>query len=846
MSLSAMEASLYEQVTTYVREEMNRADNLDSKKKNNVGFALTMLQRRLASSPEAIYQSLKRRRKRLEDRLEETKLMARGEAARKDHVAETLGEYNVKRKIDIPENYDELDEDLSAEDYEILTEQVLDQATAAETIPELEAEILSLKDLEYQALSVVQSGNDKKWEELSFLLQDKPEMFTASGARRKLLIFTEHKDTLNYLVSRIGDMLGNENAVRTIYGGTNRDERRKVQEEFRNDPEVVVLVATDAAGEGVNLQNANLMVNYDLPWNPNRLEQRFGRIHRIGQTEVCHLWNIVAAETREGEVFKKLFDKIEIEKEALGGKVFDVLGEAFDNVSLKDLLVDAIRYGEAPETKAKMNEVIDGALDAENLKEILRRNALVEQHMGLEELYAVKEEMEKAEARKLQPYFIRAFFTEAFQNLGGEMRNRESGRFEVRHVPATIRERDRIIGETRTPVLRKYERICFEKQHVRQQGKPMADMIHPSHPLMHASTDIVLQAHRSKLKQGAVLVDPNDDGTEPKVLFMVNHTVREGGNSTDIASRRLQFVEIDEKGEAINAGWAPHLDLQPIDDYDHKLISDVLNASWLNNNIEVLALNHASQQLVPEHYGEVKGRRERQADKTLAAVNERLVKEINYWSDRYIKLKDDVNAGKQPRMQPEMARRRVDELTARLEQRKTELEALKNVVSSTPVVMGGALVIPQGLLAHRKGETQFSVDAEARSRVERIAMDAVIDVERSFGFEVKDVGAEKCGWDVTSRPPANADGSIQSDRHIEVKGRAKGQSTITVSRNEIIYGLNQGDKFMLAIVIVDGENFEGPYYVKTPFTAEPDFGVASINYDLSDLLSKAVAPEQTI
>ncbi|HDY8039951.1 TPA: DUF3883 domain-containing protein [Vibrio vulnificus] len=844
--LSPMEASLYEQVTTYVREEMNRADKLDSKKKNNVGFALTMLQRRLASSPEAIYQSLKRRRKRLEARLEETKLMAHGQTVRKDGVAETFGEYSVKKRIDIPDNFDELDEDLSAEEYEILAEQVVDQATAAETIPELEAEILILKDLEYQALSVVQSGNDKKWEELSYLLQDKPEMFTASGARRKLLIFTEHKDTLNYLVKRIGDMLGNENAVRTIYGGTNRDERRKVQEEFRNDPEVIVLIATDAAGEGVNLQNANLMVNYDLPWNPNRLEQRFGRIHRIGQTEVCHLWNIVAAETREGEVFKKLFDKIEIEKEALGGKVFDVLGEAFDNVSLKDLLVDAIRYGESPEVKAKMNEVIDGALDAEHLKEILRRNALVEQHMGLEELYAVKEEMEKAEARKLQPYFIRAFFTEAFQTLGGELRSREAGRYEVRHVPAAIRERDRVIGETRTPVLRKYERICFEKQNVRQQGKPMADLIHPSHPLMHASTDLVLEAHRAKLKQGAVLVDPNDDSIEPKVLFMVDHTVREGGGTSDVASRRLQFVEIDEKSNAINAGWAPHLDLQQIDAYDLKLVSDVLNSPWLNNNLEALALNHASQELVPEHYAEVKDRRERQANKTLAAVNDRLVKEINYWSDRYIKLQDDVNAGKQPRMQPEMARRRVDELTARLQQRKTELEALKNVVSSTPVVMGGALVIPQGLLAYRKGETQFSVDAEARSRVERIAMNAVMDVERSFGFEVKDVGAEKCGWDVTSRPPINADGSICTDRHIEVKGRSKGQSTITVSRNEIIYGLNQADKFILAIVIVDGDEFEGPFYIKTPFTVEPDFGVASINYDLSDLLSKAVSPEQTL
>lgn len=844
--LSPMEASLYEQVTTYVREEMNRADNLDSKKKNNVGFALTMLQRRLASSPEAIYQSLKRRRKRLEDRLSETKLLARGQAAQRDGVAETLAEYNKRHKIDLPDNFDELDEDLSAEEYEMYSEQVVDMASAAETIPELEAEIASLKDLEYQALSVVQSGNDKKWEQLSYLLQDEPEMYTQSGVRRKLLIFTEHKDTLNYLVKRISDMLGNDNAVRTIYGGTNRDERRKIQEEFRNDPDVIVLIATDAAGEGVNLQNANLMVNYDLPWNPNRLEQRFGRIHRIGQTEVCHLWNIVAAETREGEVFKKLFDKIEIEKEALGGKVFDVLGEAFDNVSLKDLLVDAIRYGEAPETKAKMNEVIDGALDQEHLKEILRRNALVEQHMGLEELYAVKEEMEKAEARKLQPYFIRAFFTESFQTLGGEMRNRESGRFEVRHVPAAIRERDRVIGETRTPVLRKYERICFEKHHVRQQGKPMADMIHPLHPLMHATTDLVLQAHRPKLKQGAVLVDPNDDGLEPKVLFMVDHTVREAGNNGDVASRRLQFVEIDEKGNAINAGWAPHLDLQPIDDYDRKLVGDILQSPWLNNNLEGLALNHASQQLVPEHYNEVRDRRERQADKTLQAVNDRLVKEINYWSDRYIKLKDDVDAGKQPKMQPEMARRRVDELTARLEQRKAELANLKNVVSSTPVVMGGALVIPQGLLAHRKGETQFSVDAEARSRIERIAMNAVMDVEKSFGFDVKDVGSEKCGWDVTSRPPRQEDGSIKPDRHIEVKGRAKGQSTITVSRNEIIYGLNQADKFILAIVVVDGDKFEGPYYVKTPFKAEPDFGVASINYDLSELLSKAVAPKETL
>jgi superfamily II DNA or RNA helicase len=849
--LSDAEAELYAEVTNYVRNEMNRADNLGGKRKGTVGFALTQLQRRLASSPEAIYQSLKRRRKRLESRLDEMKLVARGEAIHNDRLAETLGEYQVTKKLDLPDNIDEMDEELSAEEYELYAEQVVDQATAAETIPELEAEILILKDLEYQAMTVVQSGNDKKWEELSHLLQDRPEMYTEGGSRRKLIIFTEHKDTLNYLVQRITGLLGNQDAVLTIHGGTNRDDRRKAQEEFRNNPDVLVLVATDAAGEGVNLQNANLMVNYDLPWNPNRLEQRFGRIHRIGQTEVCHLWNLVANETREGEVFQKLFDKLEIEKQALGGKVFDILGEAFENQSLKDLLVEAIRYGESPEVKTKLNQVIEGALDTEHLKEILKRNALVEQHMSLDELYAVKDEMEKAEARKLQPYFIRAFFTEAFKALSGELRTREAGRYEVRHVPAAIRENDRVMGETRTPVLKKYERICFEKQLVRVPGKPMADLIHPNHPLMAATTDLILSAHRSKLKQGAVLVDPNDDGTEPKVLFMVDHSIREGENAgrtqkPAIASRRLQFVEIDRQGNTHHAGWAPHLDLQPIDDYDRKRVQDVLSAPWITGNLEALALNHASQHLVPEHYQEVKTRRERQADKVLAAVNERLVKEINYWSDRYIKLTDDVAAGKQPRMQPQNAKRTVEELTARLEQRKRELNAMKQVVSSTPVVIGGALVIPQGLLAMRKGETTFAVDAQARARVERVAMQAVMQHEQALGHQVFDVSAEKCGWDITARPPVKPDGALPQDRHIEVKGRAKGQDVITVSRNEILYALNQADKFWLAIVIVDGDRHEGPYYVKNPFTTEPDFGVPSVNYELKYLLSKAESLDKAL
>jgi len=162
------------------------------------------------------------------------------------------------------------------------------------------------------------------------------------------------------------------------------------------------------------------------------------------------------------------------------------------------------------------------------------------------------------------------------------------------------------------------------------------------------------------------------------------------------------------------------------------------------------------------------------------------------------------------------------------------------------VVIGGALVIPQGLLAQRKGEATFTADVEARSRIEQIAMQAVMEVERSFGHEVWDVSAEKCGWDITARPKPNPDGSIKPDRHIEVKGRAKGQTTITVSRNEILYALNQADKFLLAIVIVDGDDFERPYYIRNPFRVGPDFGVASINYELKDLMSLVINPEDPI
>lgn len=835
--LSDREAALYCAVTNYVKDEMNRADLLDGQRKGTVGFALTALQRRLASSPEAIYQSLKRRRSKLKLRVEEEKLHSRGQ-----QLAETLN-FN-----EAPEDIWESDDAMSVDDYEQFEGKVVDQASAAQTIQELEAEISILEGLEEQAKQVVHSGQDRKWDELSKLLQS-PTLREESGLQRKLIIFTEHRDTLNYLAIKIRGLIGNEEAVAMIHGGIKREERRKVQELFRNDPVTRVLLATDAAGEGVNLQNANLMVNYDLPWNPNRLEQRFGRIHRIGQTEVCHLWNMVAAETREGDVFQRLFEKLEVEREALGGRVFDILGEVFEDKSLKDLLIEAIRYGDDPEVRSRLLRKIEGALNSDHLENIINRNALCEEVMSAERLFAVKEEMEKAEARKLQPYFIRSFFSQTFSKMGGELKPREPGRYEITHVPASIRERDRqITGRDRRnvePVLRRYERICFEKQYVSlidRAGAPMASLIHPGHPLMQSLTDIVLEQHRNKLKQGTVLVDPVDMGLTPRVMFILDHSVKEGAKPDQVVSRRIQFVEIDPQGMAINAGWAPHLDLESISPADLALIEDVFVAPWLNGtdvqNLEQVALAHASTHLVPEHFDEVRSRRERNVDKTLSAVHERLVHEISYWSDRYIKLKDDLAAGKDVRLPLDNVQRTIDELGARLESRTKELQAMRHIISATPLVAGGALVIPAGLLAQRKGEAGWLADADARDRIEWVAMNAVMDAERALGHEVIDVSAQKCGWDVTSLPRA-INGKLPPSRHIEVKGRAKGSNTVTVTRNEVLYGLNQQDKFILAIVLVDGDQHEGPFYVTKPFTQEPDWAVTSVNLDLDQLLSQS-------
>lgn len=858
--LSDREAQLYKEVTDYVREEFNRADQLQNDKRTGtVGFALTILQRRLASSPEAIYRSLTRRRERLESRLRELELLQRGAQVAQSQALDGWRALDAEELEDL--------EDAPASEAAPLEDEILDQATAARTIAELRAEIGILKGLEELARQVRYSGEDRKWRELASLLceiftpaavtnqlAENPAAYAAQqtpkptpSVHQKLVIFSEHRDTLNYLQERIATLLGRQEAIVTIHGGMGREERVKAQESFRHDPTVNVLLATDAAGEGINLQRAHLMVNYDLPWNPNRLEQRFGRIHRIGQTEVCHLWNLVADETREGDVYRTLLDKLEQARQALGGQVFDVLGKLqFDGKPLRDLLIEAIRYGERPEVRAHLSQTLSNAFDPRQIQDLLEDHALAADVMDVSRVRRIREEMERAEARRLQPHYIESFFLEAFGRLGGSLRRREGKRFEITHVPAAIRQRDRAIG-IGEPLLSRYERVTFEKAEMAPPGQTQAAFVCPGHPLLDAVIDLTLERHQELLRRGTVLVDENDNGLQPRLLFYLEHAIQDGSLTRSgerrVISQRMLFVEIGSDDSLRHLHYAPYLDYRPLaeDEPDVGTILAWPECSWVERGLEKRVQSYAVAQVVPDHLQEVKGPRLELIAKTEAAVKDRLTKEINYWDHRAEQLKLQEQTGKpNARLNSGEARRRADELQARLRRRMDELALERKISPLPPVVRGGLLVIPAGLLRSRGVAPASSSPAAGPLDTQAVAAKAreiVMAIEAGLGYEPVDREFEKLGYDIESRIPES--GRL---RFIEVKGRVSGAETITVTKNEILYSLNKPDDYILAMVEFKDDGSHRVHYLRRPFQREPDFGAASVNYTFAELLVRSTPP----
>lgn len=825
--LSRAERELYEQVTDYVRTEMGRAERIaqegDKKRGNNVGFALTVLQRRLASSPEAILRSLERRQQRLDTKLREMQRIAdeaRFGKASPDFGRDTLPALSV-------DAFETLDEDTTDEEraqFEEQADQVVDLATAAQTIPELRAEIAILEDLIKVARRVRLQGDDKKWVQLRTILDEQLLAHNDSGDIRKIIIFTEHRDTLDYLQAKITAQFGRADSVITIHGGTRREDRQLARERFTHNPETVVLLATDAAGEGLNLQRAHLMVNYDLPWNPNRIEQRFGRIHRIGQREVCHLWNMVARDTREGDVFTRLLAKIDQMSIAYNGNLFNVLGDddAFQERSLRDLLIEAVRYGDQPQVKAKLDRIIDASV-SQGLGEMLNERALHSEMFSALNLEEVRVQMEKARERRLQPGYIAAFFIPAFERLGGQVRKREKGRYEITRVPTRVIDIARRINRW-APVADQYERVTFELERMHPNGLADASLIAPGHPLLHSVIEATIDDLGSALKQGTVLVDRRTKQTsEPMLMFSVEQRIE--NTSADTVSHHFDYPLLEQDGAVTVSAAPPYLDYDRPEPDEAAAITEVVSSEWARQTHEKIVRAWAYREGLKPRMDEIRTRLEVETARTRAQVKDRLLAEINHWDSEHNRLEVLERAGTVGRLRAETALARARQLDERLNDRLEQLDEATNLVAVPAVIRGTALVIPSDILVSDEAPAPKTF-ARQTEEVERRAVEAVLAAEYGLGREPIEMPRNNPGYDIQS---TDRQGNVY---YIEVKGRIEGSDTFTITTNEITFAQTQGERHRLALVEVStkGAVQDQLRYVRDAFAhLEPSATTRSFN-----------------
>ncbi|MFT4084661.1 MAG: helicase-related protein [Nocardioides sp.] len=792
--LSDSEARLYEEVTSYVREEMGRAQSLDGQRRSSVGFALTVLQRRLASSPEAIYQSLRRRAERLERRRRD--LVNGVGVADPDWEPAMAGDA----------------EDYLADEIEVVEEELVDAATAARTVTELEAELVVLRHLVERAREVRALDTDRKWVELRAILEDGVIGQDDHGVPRKLIVFTEHRDTLDYLQRRIAALLGRSDSVQAIHGGVRRGRRREITEEFTHNPDCRILVATDAAGEGLNLQAAHLMVNYDLPWNPNRIEQRFGRVHRIGQREVCRLWNLVARNTREGAVFTRLLEKVEEQRAAYGGRVFDVLGAAFDEHPLRELLMDAILYGEQPEVRARMEQVIDDRVSA-GLRELLEERALARESLAEADLAALRRQMEEARARRLQPHFIAECFTAAFRHLGGRLAPREAGRFEITHLPAAIR------AAARGPVASRYERVTFGLDRIEVDDLPRAELLAPGHPLHDAVLTMVVDSGRGVLERGATLVSPHVQ--EPSLLVGVIEEVVDACGET--IGKRFGYTYAAAQGQLREAGPAPYLDCVAVP--PGHAAEGGAESGWVEAG-ERTALDWIVAERLPAYLAEVGSRRRVEVERARGQVTQRMNLEINRLAGAALEARERERMGKRVREGSQSLSRKSLDLERRLAERLARLDLQASLSTKPPRVVTAALVLPLSAVLDEL-PPKAPLRAVATQEVERRGVDAVLAAERALGRQPEEMPHNNAGYDVRS---------VRGEEplvFLEVKARIAGAEDFFVSHTEIRFGQNATPHHRLALVRVDPR---GPAYDEVRYLADAFRGAKLGNLDAEGMV----------
>lgn len=744
-TLEGREWDLYQQVTQYVETNFNRALSVDNR---NVTFALIVLQRRLASSVRAIRRSLENRRDRLtnlrDDVLRDPDLL---EEARRERLDST-----------------EDDEDLTEDERWGLEEQAL-RYTVARNIEELEYEIRQLVDLVALAVEAEEAEPERKLAELENVMRHLDLRRTGD----KLLIFTEAKDTLDYLVENLHDW---GFTVVTIHGSLSPEERVRQEQAFRSD-DVQVLVATEAAGEGINLQFCHLMVNYDIPWNPTRLEQRLGRIHRYGQDREVYMYNLVARNTREGRVLEAVLDKLERMRAEMGSdRVYDVVGERLADANLESLIRDAV-------TNRRMFDDILATIDValpDNGSAVIDRTALTSLATRFVDVEAMADRRRVAAENRLTPAFIRAFFLSATETLWpARVEQRADGRWRIRHVPADLRNLPPDVVQQYGQPADQYLAFTFDLDESRRTG---VEFVGPGHALFEAVMHHTLTRFREDLDRGAVFIDP--DGQREGLIWLVEARINDGLGH--IVGQKLFALYQPTQGGPIE-------EMPPSIFLDYEAPQDPLTAPD-----HLTALVHERRQvigwsithLLEPYQRELDDRRTREAGIVQRYLRESFDVLIARSDGLLMDYEAKQAAGRDMRVKINEEERRNHDLRHRKSERLVRAEREQILMLDEPHVVGVAAVLP--------GIDQPAGPVMRRDdEVERAAIAAVLAYEARRGWDAKDLSAQKLPYDVRSQGP---DGTL---RYIEVKGRAD-VGGVELSEREWLTAENYGPNYWLYVV----------------------------------------------
>lgn len=772
--LSPQEYTLYIAVTDYINTYLPRQSG---RRKAPIALARTVLQRRLASSVRAIRRSLERRYERFSEVLHEVELMP--PSKREAYL----------RNQNLLESYDDEQETEDADD--LLNEMAATTITAAERISDLKSEVEALKALVHKARQLESDGDEQKLHALLECLQ-KAEFKELADGRGKLLIFTEHKDTLDYLKEKLsGDYLCVE-----IHGGMNAQRRKEAQEQFRKSAQICL--ATDAAGEGINLQFCHLMINYDMPWNPMRLEQRMGRVHRIGQKLDVFIFNFVATNTVEGHVLERLLAKLNDIRSSLGDRVFDVIGMMLklNNFDLEEILREAAHNPRHLSDDYYVRQI--ERIVPDRLRELEQATgvAMATSHVDLGRIQA---EDYRSEERRLMPEYVEKYFLAVANVVGLRVEQRADTLYRVEHVPQKFRATTLNSVKRFGPPATSYKKLTFNKYDILDNANHSdAELVSPGHPLFAALSE-VLENQLSGVRGGIGLFTDPLAVEAYRLHFFVTELVGEvpmAGSYRAITQHASLCVVLETQDGNFEVA-APDIlhDLEPIE--ESSAVSPLAPATRqdLERYVQRTFQRNLLEQQRESREREINIRRD-----YLVRTFESL---LNALQRKYWDLADKADTKPQYRIARDEAGRRIEELEAKQSQKLDDLKHLRVLRPGIVRYLGSAEVHPSDLNTHLTASMHSDPEVEWR------AMEFVMAYERERGWTPTDISQlrDGSGFDIRSIGPVDEYGK-RPVRRIEVKGRSGYKQPVVLTTNEWLQAQRHADTYWLYVVWGSGVDQE--------------------------------------